>query len=750
MASLSARIEPQDRVVVANDASPLPRRLGRDRNTPGLALERCPGFTFFRLGIHTRPPALPQPMDPPRGKISLLPTPCTTSSPARLLDDALDDDGPTDASKILKHDWGRLATLQHASGRRSQDQLPHLSWAADPDTSQWWLTITTILYDWMQRKPTAWMRSARILAQVSSSSTPPSSWSSSSGPTAIEVLDADYYGLADVKVRILEFLVVRKLRLAACARNGRRPYCDCRPPENPEQNPPAYGPAWCRQDSIGQAIARALGRQFFRFSVGGLTDVAEIKGQRRTYVGALPGKIIQALKRVGTSNPLVLIDEVDKIGRGINGHPSSALLEMLDPEQNDAFPVRLSLSLRSSLMPLIPSMDIPVDLSSILFVCTANTLSTIPAPPLDLMEVIEVSGCVTEKTAIANRVSEAAGLGREWLAVNTVYLQSIPKNCPHVLALRCPRFPGFYNTVVIRNPVVVDAIQDIVKRVQPYIGAFLLSRTKAPTATLSPKWTLSIPPIQTSFLHAHPVSLAYISNLITLPFADHPWTSLDVAKRLRKTLLVLKKELINAQLQSKLLRDREYYLMEKLKIIKKEPGVDGDGKDKLLDKFRERALKPRMPDIARKIFEEEEMSKLADAEPAASEAHAARNRLPSPPKIPRKILVLTFPPGVGKTSIGKSIARTGTPVLPLQRWSALPGSIVGTSNQLVLNEVGRINGDPSSTLLKMLDPGQKDTFWTTNPRVPSLAGNVHDPFLSRSRIWNQVVLASQLRFEARQ
>ncbi|KAJ7052859.1 hypothetical protein C8F01DRAFT_1375659 [Mycena amicta] len=122
----------------------------------------------------------------------------------------------------------------------------------------------------------------------------------------------------------------------------------------------------------------------------------------RSTGSTLPGKIIQALKRVGTTNPLVLIDEVDKIGRGINGDPSSALLEMLDPEQNDAF--------------LDHYMDLPVDLSSVLFVCTANTLSTTPAPPLDLMEVIEVFGCITEEeTAIANRVAEAAGPGREWL-----------------------------------------------------------------------------------------------------------------------------------------------------------------------------------------------------------------------------------------------------------------------------------------------------------------------------------------------
>ncbi|PPR01264.1 hypothetical protein CVT24_006027 [Panaeolus cyanescens] len=202
---------------------------------------------------------------------------------------------------------------------------------------------------------------------------------------AQKVLDEDHYGLTDVKSRILEFLAVGKLRGTV---EGK---IIC-----------LAGPPGVGKTSIGKSIARALGRRFFRFSVGGLTDVAEIKGHRRTYVGALPGKIIQALKRVETENPLVLIDEVDKIGRGINGDPASALLEMLDPEQNNSF--------------LDHYMDVPVDLSRVLFVCTANNLDTIPAPLLDRMEVLEVSGYVSEeKSVIASRylgpqAKEASGL----------------------------------------------------------------------------------------------------------------------------------------------------------------------------------------------------------------------------------------------------------------------------------------------------------------------------------------------------
>ncbi|XP_015267719.1 PREDICTED: lon protease homolog, mitochondrial [Gekko japonicus] len=187
------------------------------------------------------------------------------------------------------------------------------------------------------------------------------------------VLEEDHYGMEDVKKRVLEFIAVSQLRGSTQGKI----LC-------------FYGPPGVGKTSIARSIARALNREYFRFSVGGMTDVAEIKGHRRTYVGAMPGKIIQCLKKTKTENPLILIDEVDKIGRGYQGDPSSALLELLDPEQNANF--------------LDHYLDVPVDLSKVLFICTANVTETIPEPLRDRMEVINISGYVAqEKLAIAER-----------------------------------------------------------------------------------------------------------------------------------------------------------------------------------------------------------------------------------------------------------------------------------------------------------------------------------------------------------
>lgn len=204
--------------------------------------------------------------------------------------------------------------------------------------------------------------------------------------SAKKTLDEDHYGMNDVKDRILEFIAVGKL----LGKVDGKILC-------------FVGPPGVGKTSIGKSIARSLNRKFFSFSVGGLTDVAEIKGHRRTYIGALPGRVIQALKKCQTQNPLILIDEIDKIGHaGIHGDPSAALLEVLDPEQNSNF--------------LDNYLDISIDLSRVLFVCTANTLDTIPRPLLDRMEVIELTGYVAEdKVKIAEQylspsAKRAAGL----------------------------------------------------------------------------------------------------------------------------------------------------------------------------------------------------------------------------------------------------------------------------------------------------------------------------------------------------
>ncbi len=261
-----------------------------------------------------------------------------------------------------------------------------------PDSSE--ATIIRTYIDWILDIP--WKKSTKDILDL---------------VHARQVLDEDHFGLEKVKERILEYLAVRKLK------------SDTKGPVLCFVGPPGVG-----KTSLGKSVARAMGRKFHRISLGGMRDEAEIRGHRRTYIGAMPGRIVQGLKTAGSNNPVFMMDEIDKVGSDYRGDPSSALLEVLDPEQNSDFSDHY--------------MSLPVDLSKVMFITTANMSDTIPGPLLDRMEVIRLSGYTQEeKVVIARRYLlprqiEENGLKPRQIKINDEVLENIITHYTHEAGLR--------------------------------------------------------------------------------------------------------------------------------------------------------------------------------------------------------------------------------------------------------------------------------------------------------------------------
>ncbi|HSJ47700.1 MAG TPA: endopeptidase La [Gammaproteobacteria bacterium] len=273
---------------------------------------------------------------------------------------------------------------------------------------------------------------------------------------ARRTLDRDHDGLEDVKARILEFLAVGNLKGEVAGSILL-----------------LVGPPGVGKTSIGRSVADTLGRAFYRLSLGGMRDEAEIKGHRRTYIGAMPGKFLQAIREAGVSNPVIMLDEIDKIGASFSGDPASALLEVLDPEQNQEF--------------LDHYLDLRFDLSRVLFICTANQLDTIPAPLLDRMEVIRLSGYITqEKMAIARhhlwpRLLARSGLARSGVRITDGAIRAVVEGYAREAGVRTleKRLGQILRKVAVQ--VVGGASRKMsigVRQVQEYLGKPVFGKDK--------------------------------------------------------------------------------------------------------------------------------------------------------------------------------------------------------------------------------------------------------------------------------
>lgn len=289
---------------------------------------------------------------------------------------------------------------------------------------------------------------------------------------ARKILDEDHYGLEKVKKRIVEYLAVLKLK-----KDMKAPIL-C-----------FYGPPGVGKTSLGKSIARAMNRQFERFSLGGIHDEAEIRGHRRTYIGALPGRILRAMKKAGKGNPVMMLDEIDKVGSDFRGDPTSALLEVLDPEQNDSFTDNY--------------LELEYDLSKVMFIATANSLDTIPAPLRDRMEIINISGyTLEEKIEIARKYLipkqiEENGLSKKQIKISKAAIEKIideytresgVRNLERQIASVCRNVAAqIASEDIDEKSVGVDDIQDILGK-QKFFSE-VAERTTVPGVATGLAWT---------------------------------------------------------------------------------------------------------------------------------------------------------------------------------------------------------------------------------------------------------------------